>query len=221
MSSESRRTLQYLLRRVSLLYHWWKVSSFVFDVFGRDGGLPSFVVVTHRQGRLLRRQLEEAEAANTQLHAEMAAVRSQKEATELEHHKLVLVHQSDIAGGKVQVRTMPPPPPPPQGQNKVTVRTSLFASVCPVCDVMVLFSCLDGVSPFTPRHNNAHTHRERGTDLFKNTPLCRRCRCGREKISKRCPQLSPPAHTDTHINPPPTTYASLPPLSQQVDVEKK
>lgn len=39
----------------------------------------------------------------TQLHAEMAAVRSEKEATELERHRLVLARQSEAAATHVQV----------------------------------------------------------------------------------------------------------------------
>ncbi|CAM9159615.1 unnamed protein product [Laminaria digitata] len=58
------------------------------------------------EGRLLRRQLEEAEAAKTQLHDEMAAVRSKKEAAELERHKLVLAHQTQAAAAHVQISTL-------------------------------------------------------------------------------------------------------------------
>lgn len=61
------------------------------------------VRVPCRQGRLLRRQLDEAEAAKSQLHDEMAAVRSKKEAAELERHKLVLAHQTQAAAAHVQV----------------------------------------------------------------------------------------------------------------------
>lgn len=39
-----------------------------------------------------------------QLHAEMAAVRSEREAAELERHKLVLAHQSESAATHVRVR---------------------------------------------------------------------------------------------------------------------
>eukprot|EP00904_Undaria_pinnatifida_P009883 jgi/Undpi1/6024/HiC_scaffold_2.g01298.m1 len=58
------------------------------------------------EGRLLRRQLDEAEAAKSQLHDEMAAVRSKKEAAELERHKLVLAHQTQAAAAHVQISTL-------------------------------------------------------------------------------------------------------------------
>lgn len=67
-------------------------------------GVALVVGVPCLQARLLRRQLEEAEAAKTQLHDEMAAVRSKKEAAELERHKLVLAHQTQAAAAHVQVR---------------------------------------------------------------------------------------------------------------------
>ncbi|CAM9789285.1 unnamed protein product [Pylaiella littoralis] len=58
------------------------------------------------EARLLRRQLEEAEAARAQVHEEMAAVRSQREAAELERHKLILAHQSEAAATHVLISTL-------------------------------------------------------------------------------------------------------------------
>lgn len=54
--------------------------------------------------RLLRRQLEEAETVKAQLHDEMKTVRSQREAAELERHKLVLDNQTEAAATHVRVR---------------------------------------------------------------------------------------------------------------------
>lgn len=79
------------------------------------------------QLRLLRRQLDEAEATKAQVHAEMAAVRSQKEAAELERHKLMLAHQSETAalhvkvGGQKQGCSTQPRRPPTSSRVLVAV----------------------------------------------------------------------------------------------------
>ena len=51
----------------------------------------------------MRRQLEEAEAVKAQLHDEIKAVRAQREAAELERHKLVLENQTEAAATHVRV----------------------------------------------------------------------------------------------------------------------
>lgn len=74
----------------------------------RENDLSLFATLPHLtadcfQARLLRRNLEEAEAAKVQLHAEVAAVRGEKDAAELERHKLVLAQQTEATAIHVQV----------------------------------------------------------------------------------------------------------------------
>lgn len=71
--------------------------------FGRRKNKQTDQRNRYKKGRLLRRQLDEAEAVKAQLLDEVAAVRSQREAAELERHKLVLAHQTEAAATHVQV----------------------------------------------------------------------------------------------------------------------
>ncbi|CAM9941955.1 unnamed protein product [Discosporangium mesarthrocarpum] len=56
--------------------------------------------------RQLRRRVEEAAAVEKHLHAEISAVRAEKERVELERHKLVLGHQSEAASIHMRVSGM-------------------------------------------------------------------------------------------------------------------
>lgn len=66
-----------------------------------------------------------------QVHAEMAAVRSQKEAAELERHKLMLAHQSETAalhmkvGGQERRRSTQP--------QRLPASLQVLVAVLPVC----------------------------------------------------------------------------------------
>ncbi|CBJ30404.1 conserved unknown protein [Ectocarpus siliculosus] len=93
-------------REMEALHQQHKAESHVLKMRVQDLEASFADADRDEEGRLLRRKLEEAEAVKAQLHAEMAAVRSEREAAELERHKLVLAHQSESAATHVRVSTL-------------------------------------------------------------------------------------------------------------------
>eukprot|EP00903_Cladosiphon_okamuranus_P005510 g5490.t1 len=102
-------------REMEALHQQHKAESHVLKMRVQDLEASFADSARDEEGRLLRRQLEEAEAVKAQLLDEMAAVRSQREAAELERHKLVLAHQTEAAATHVQISSL-------EAENKAVER---------------------------------------------------------------------------------------------------